>query len=308
MNKVSIKGGWPLALIPIVCTLIFTFPQLQKVFSILDVPGTGHQSNIQKLDSLKQIENPTFDVEFEMAQIEALEVQHEKQRYFRYQITGMMAILAVFLIGIVVFPYITKRKKLSSANRRIDFSYSNPYADPIGQYISEDAMLNSGTNFVTAYLKKTHFGHKITSSNYFKFIWCGVTLIGVNSVLWTVVEYIEQDKETLSPFLAFGVSFMLVGLFFLFQSSSNKVIIDEQNQNIKVDGEVFHFSQLHALQILQKFVRGNRRGGLFCYELNLVTKQGERYNLLNHGDKTYLLSDMVKISKILKLPVWNVGV
>ncbi len=49
-------------------------------------------------------------------------------------------------------------------------------------------------------------------------------------------------------------------------------------------------------------------GSYFSYELNLITQKGDRFNLLNHDDKQYLLSDMMKISKLLKVSVWNKNV
>ena len=75
-----------------------------------------------------------------------------------------------------------------------------------------------------------------------------------------------------------------------------------------VGGEIIPFQHAYALQLLEKFIPGKSSGGYFCYEANLVTKEGKRFNLLNHGDKQYLLSDAVKISKIFSIPVWNKNV
>ncbi|MCD9562080.1 hypothetical protein [Tenacibaculum maritimum] len=66
------------------------------------------------------------------------------------------------------------------------------------------------------------------------------------------------------------------------------------------------FQEIYALQIIEKFSKSKRSSNSYpSYELNIITKNGNRYNLLNHGDKTHLLSDMVKISKVLRVPIWN---
>ncbi|WAC01977.1 hypothetical protein N7U66_19410 [Lacinutrix neustonica] len=81
-----------------------------------------------------------------------------------------------------------------------------------------------------------------------------------------------------------------------------------RKRNISIDGKILSFHQIYALQLLEKFVEGQSSGSYFSYELNLITKQGARHNLLNHGDKEYLLSDMVKLSRLFRVPVWNKGV
>jgi len=147
-----------------------------------------------------------------------------------------------------------------------------------------------------------------------KYIAWGFIIVGINPVIWSFVEAIQLNQETIgfikagNLFFTSGGAIMLPGLFLLFKSTSTKVSIYKKEQTIHIEGKVLKFNDLHALQLIQKFVQGNRGGGYTCYELILVTKRAKRYSLLNHGDKTFILSDMVKISQILNLPVWNSGV
>lgn len=137
--------------------------------------------------------------------------------------------------------------------------------------------------------------------------------MGLNYTVWSFIEHYKFSKEALTfmeggkLFFTSGGVFMLIGFFF-FLSKGTKVVFHKQKRKMIIGGKILPFKDAYALQVLQKFIEGNSSGSYFCYELNLVTKDGERYNLLNHGDKQYLLSDMVKVSKLLKVPVWNKGV
>ena len=318
MNKITIKGTWLIA-IPFACVIMFVaLPQLQHVFGNFSERGSKHQGNIERLETLRQIEIPSAKDEAEIFRLETMiaaqEEALEKERYVYYKVGGILMVVLVTLVGVFGAHYHFQQKKQSDGNKTINFSYSNFFTDSIGQQISWEAVKSSGSNYLSGYLKPTQFGHKISPSYTMLFIGIGLCLIGVNQVLWTIVEYARFGEEPLSfmkvggLFMTSGGFFLLIGFFFLVKMTASKVTIHQYDQKVQVGGKSLDFDQLHALQVLQKFMQGNRRGGYYCYELNLITRQGERYNLLNHGDKAYLLSDMVKLSEILKLPVWNNGV
>lgn len=315
MNKVSINNSW-LVFLPVIGILIFVvLPQLQNIATNFNNEISKHQSNIQKLDHLKQLPSSNLNTRNEITRLEILVSTYdkviEKKKFIYYKIGGALVIITLILIALFSSNYITKRKKTAPNNKKINFNYSNPYTDIIGQHISWDAVKESGSNFLSSYVKQTKFGYKIASSNYIKLIALGFILIGTNQVLWTFMETIHFTQKPIgimkvgNIIFTSGGIFIGVGIFLLFKFTIKKTYIYQNKQIIKIEGNLFRFNQLHALQILQKFIQGNRTGGYYSYELNLVTKQGERYNLLNHGDKTYLLSDMVKLSHALNLPVWN---
>ncbi len=317
MNKMSFKSTWIVFLIPIGMVIFVIFPQLQNTYSQLQKRELEYQMKVQKLDSIKQLSNPTTrdknDITRLKIQVEVHGKSIRKQRYTNYKIGGMLLVLTFMFIGMFGSSYLVKRKKSSANNQSIQFTYEDPSSDAIGHQISWDALEGSGSNFLSEHLKKTNSGFKIASSNYMKFVAWSFVLIGANQLVWTFVEFFETSNESLSFMKAGGMFFTSGGVFaiiglFLFLMTSSKAHIHMRKRKIIIGGQILDFKEAYALQILQKFVQGNKSGGYYCYELNLVTKEGNRYNLLNHGDKTYLLSDMVKISRVLKLPVWNMGV
>lgn len=317
MKKVSLNNTWIFAIIPIGIFIFVALPQFQNMYESFHKRELEVQQNAQELDSLQQLTSPTRKDLNDIKRLEITVPIHQlsigKQRYTYYKTGGMLAVLAFMFIGMFGSSYWAKRKKNSSSNKQIEFSFDDFTTDAIGQHISWDAVKGSGSNFLSERLRKTAFGYKITSSAYLKFVAWSFLLIGLNYVVWSYIEFFEFSKEPLTfmhggkLFFISGGPFVLVGIFLLF-SFGAKAFLNSQKRKVLVGGEIIPFQQVYALQVLSKFVQGNKSGGYYCYEVNLVTQSGERHNLLNHGDKEYLLSDMVKISRFLKVPVWNNGV
>lgn len=317
MNKVSLNSNWLFLLIPIGIFVFVVIPQLQGTYAIFHKQEMEYESNVQKLDSLKLLEKPSSRDKTEIKRLEITvpvsKLSIERQRYGYYKTGGMLAVLAFMFVGMFGSSYLTQRKKNAPTNRQIEFHYEDPDNDVIGQQVLWNAQENSGSNFLSERLKKTASGYKISSSNYMKFAAWSFFLMGLNYVVWALIEYFKFNKEPLSfmkagkLFFTSGGVFMLVGAFLL-MSTMAKVYFLMQKRIIVTGKDKIPFQQVYALQVLEKFVQGKSSGGYSCYELNLVTVNGTRFNLLNHGDKEYLLSDMVTIARFLKVPVWNKGV
>ena len=317
MKKVSLNNSWLFAIIPIGILIFVALPQLQNTYDVFHKKELEVRQNERELDSLLQLTSPRRKDLNNIKRLEIVVPVHklsiEKQRYTYYKTGGMLVVLAFMFIGMFGASYWVKRKKKSPSNKQIDFSFGDFTTDAIGQHISWNAVKSSGSNFLSERLRKTAFGYKITSSSYLKFVAWSFFLMGVNYVVWSYVEFFEFSKEPLTfmhggkIFFTSGGPFLLVGMFLLF-SFGSKVQLNSHKRKVLVDGEIVPFQQVYALQVLSKFVEGNKSGGYYCYEVNLVTQNGNRYNLLNHGDKEYLLSDMVKISRFLRVPVWNMNV
>ncbi|MGG6229910.1 hypothetical protein [Tenacibaculum sp. SDUM215027] len=317
MKKVSLNNSWFFAIIPIGIFIFVALPQFQNMYESFQKRELEVQQNAQKLDSLQQLTSPTRK---DLNNIKRLEITvpiHQlsisKQRYTYYKTGGMLAVLAFMFIGMFGSSYWAKRKKNSSSNKQIEFSFDDFTTDAIGQHISWNSVASSGSNFLSERLRKTALGYKITSSSYLKFVAWSFFLMGLNYAAWSYIEFFKFSTKSMTfmhagkMFFTSGGVFMLIGTFLLF-SFGAKAHLNSQKRKIVVDGEIIPFQQVYALQVLSKFIQGNKSGGYYCYEVNLVTQNGERHNLLNHGDKEYLLSDMVKISRFLKVPVWNNGV
>lgn len=72
----------------------------------------------------------------------------------------------------------------------------------------------------------------------------------------------------------------------------------------KIDKNQARLSDVHAIQLLREYVRSDK-SSYYSYELNLILKNGERLNVIDHGKKSEILSDAKKLSEFLGVPVWN---
>ena len=121
--------------------------------------------------------------------------------------------------------------------------------------------------------------------------------------------------ETLVIIL-FGLIFFGAGLF-MFRSYSKPVIFDKMvgyfwkgwkkperyKSNQTVKGSI-KISDIHALQLVSEYIRGDKKS-YYSYELNIVTRDGQRYNVIDHGDRSDMLADADKLSDFLGVPVWD---
>jgi hypothetical protein len=315
MRKMNLNLGWLILIIPLGVLFFVVIPELYGKYENHAKRETAHQRQEVVLDSLRSLTQPTTSDKHEIARLKVHVEVHgkvlEKERFLALKIGGMLLIFVFMFGGVFISGWVRKRKKVST-QREIIFEYQDPNIDAIGQQISWDALENGGTNFLSERLKKTAMGYKIAGSSSMKFYAWGFLLVGLNWLIWAGVEWFRAGKalgvlEMGKLFFTSGGPFVIVGTFLVLGSGA-KAIFHMRKRIMIVGGKKRRFKEAYALQVLQKFVSGNSNGGFTGYELNLVTDRGERINLLNHGDKTYLLSDMVKISRFLKVPVWNGGV
>lgn len=62
--------------------------------------------------------------------------------------------------------------------------------------------------------------------------------------------------------------------------------------------------KVHALQLISEYVRGDK-SSYYSYELNLVLKDGERINVIDHGDRSAIQRDAQALAGFLGKPLWS---
>ena len=318
MSKISLKSTWLFLLIPIGIIFFVVIPEVDKKHERYNNNQIALKNDIYTLDSLQQLKNPTKKDKHLLQKLEITVPIHTKiyggEKFMFYKIGGMLLVFVFMGVGMVATNYISNKKKTSSKNKQVDFVFEDPTADVIGQQISWNALESSASNFASEVFKKTAQGYKITASSFTKVFAWSFFLMGLNYVTISFYEYYQIYDIPLTfmkggkLFFTSGGPFLLIGLILLFMFSP-KVFIHTRKRKIIFGGETLQYQEVYALQVLEKFSSGgSSSGGYFSYELNLITNKGDRFNLLNHGDKMYILSDMMKISELLKVPVWNNGV
>ncbi len=113
-----------------------------------------------------------------------------------------------------------------------------------------------------------------------------------------------------------GLVFMLVGVV-LIRSGIVPIVIDKEEKAVwkgrKSPREVFNVSELknfaeikniHALQLISEHCTGSK-SSYTSYELNLVLTDGQRINLVDHGNRKKLIADAQTLAEFLEVPLWD---
>ncbi|NTV13257.1 MAG: hypothetical protein HGA96_04915 [Desulfobulbaceae bacterium] len=116
--------------------------------------------------------------------------------------------------------------------------------------------------------------------------------------------------------LLIGLIFALVGGVMLYFGTAPIVFDTRQGcfwkgrkspENTFDKGSLKVYSRLdeiHALQIISEYCSGNK-SSYYSYELNLVLKDGQRLNVVDHGNLARLREDAGKLAQFLGRPLWD---
>ncbi len=69
-------------------------------------------------------------------------------------------------------------------------------------------------------------------------------------------------------------------------------------------GQFARLGEIHAIQIIEEHI-SNNNGSYASYELNLVLNNGDRLNVIDHGNMRAVKDDAQTLSRFLNKPVWD---
>lgn len=124
-----------------------------------------------------------------------------------------------------------------------------------------------------------------------------VQLILQNLNKWNVFKY-----EDWVIFMVFPILFLIAGILVYIQFSKRKEF-NLINSCCYIWKKVINFNEIYAVQLISETI--HRRPVYSSYEINLVLKNKERINIIDHGNKEAILLDSQLISNILWVPIWN---
>lgn len=195
------------------------------------------------------------------------------------------------------------------------------FDDSIAQQIDWKPLRKGGSSFRTHAVKAIGYNRLEVVATLHTKLLCGFfALIGVGMMGYylyaTFIERKFEVEDGLWGLLLIGVGFFITGSILLVKAQ-NKKVFDKQaayfwvgnkgpreTYNFKSDKRFVELSQIYALQIIKERVQTDKHR-YYSYELNLVLKDLQRVNVMDHGKLTKLREDAETIARFLNVPVWD---
>ena len=127
-------------------------------------------------------------------------------------------------------------------------------------------------------------------------------IVGFFLLLLAAVVYLKNNQVDFMIFLGgIGIAIATFG-FTLVKPFMKQVTFEKQRGTFRnnIDRSV-KIKNIISLQILNKMITSKHGLSYPCYELNMLTKNGRRVNILNHNDLNQLQSDAEQLATFLSV-------
>ena len=131
-------------------------------------------------------------------------------------------------------------------------------------------------------------------------------VVGLFLLILAGIVYFKNHQVDFTIFLGgFGIAILTFGIT-LVMPFVKQVTFDKNRGSFKnnIDRKV-KLENIVSLQILNKMIRSKHGISYPCYELNMLTKNGRRINVLNHNDLDQLKSDAEKLAEFLSVELFD---
>ena len=198
------------------------------------------------------------------------------------------------------------------------------FNDPVADTTSWGPLKKGGASFCTHKMKrvsKTRIEFKPTLgaklfSGIFGFAGLGI-MIGGGFILAN-----GHTKDALPGgifMIIFGAIFAAAG-YGIYRSMSKPTVLDAKlglywkgrkdptlPSNRHVMKVCVEFAEIHAIQLLSEYCRssGKNSSSYYSYELNFVMHNGDRVNVVDHGNLSRIRQEAAQLADLLKLPIWD---
>jgi hypothetical protein len=169
------------------------------------------------------------------------------------------------------------------------------FGDPLALKTKWTPLSPGGASFATHRLRETDPGRLELKKSVGSFFF-GATFVLVG--LGTVAAGALDGPWFL---MVLGGVFAAAGTWFGWPTSQ---VFDGNSRQISLRTGPLSFSAIHAVQIVKEHVRRNKKS-YWSYELNLVLKDGERVNVVDHADLPRIQSESQMLKTLLGCKLWD---
>ena len=194
------------------------------------------------------------------------------------------------------------------------------FDDEIALQTDWGPLVSGGTNFKTKNLSiKPGVNKAIFKASIGSILFGGIFLLaGIGVMIAGISKLISSGYEADNYFLiGFGLIFGTIGGVIL-NYFTKPVTFDKENgffykgrisrdKLIYSEGDIkncISLKKIHALQIIAEYCSGNK-SSYYSYELNIILKNGERMNVIDHGNLKAIRNDADTVADFLDIKVWD---
>ncbi|QDT28338.1 hypothetical protein Enr10x_36800 [Gimesia panareensis] len=192
--------------------------------------------------------------------------------------------------------------------------------DPVALKTDWSPLKGGGTNFCTQKLVQIsphRYEFRAAAGAicfYLIFLILGLVVSGVG-----LFQILQSGKIFTAGSLIMGgvgLVFALVGGLMLY-FGTRPVVFDKQHNcfwkgKVPADELIYAtanellmpFDQIHAIQLIKEYVSSDN-SSYYSYEMNLVSRDGVRTNVVDHGDLDKIHADANTLAEFLEVPIWN---
>ena len=211
------------------------------------------------------------------------------------------------------------KNKLRNPEPTVDPS---SFDDPVAEQTDWGPLKGGGANFKTHKLYESNFDRiEFKAALGARLFYCVFLFVGLGVMFVPPIVKIVNNKPLWSGFetiflLLFGLVFASVGGG-MYYFGVAPIVFDRRNgyfwkgrtspesaMNIDTIKHCAKLDEIHALQLISEYCRGNKTS-YYSYEMNIVLKNAERINVIDHGKQTTLRKDAQTLANFLNVPVWD---
>ena len=183
--------------------------------------------------------------------------------------------------------------------------------DPVALKTAWNPLVSGGWSFCTHRLSSNNGirrMHVSAIAHLFCFFCIGFGVIVSSYIAWSLSDPSAVTSGNiplwLVPFMP--LIFSVVGAGMLWWLYRKNVLFDKKRGAYTYQGESFPLQEVHAIQLIREYCSGGSNNSSYLsFEMNLVLKTGERFNVTDHGSLGAIRVDGKKLSEYLDIPVWD---
>lgn len=193
---------------------------------------------------------------------------------------------------------------------------SSVFNDKLANEISWEPLSNGGASFRTRILveeRPARFTYRSSTGG--KLFSCLFVVVGFIVTVVGLSGFLLNDSMPYYVPLVVGGLFVVGGSWML-KWMSKRIVFDcgaekfwtnfkePRDVPMSKSQELIHFNKIHALQILREQISSSKRS-YYSYEFNLVLTDGNRVQVIKHGQGDELLFEMAFLALAMDKPLWS---